>query len=107
MKQKITVEQLQELTEEQKKRLREWWKLQPGDIMFDIKMGCLETLVGGSNGKAIIEHIEGESKARFLPLLSIGQMIELLQNSYKKVRWPDTKDKNLCNSLWSAVKEVL
>ncbi len=31
MKQRIAVEQLNELTDEQKKRLREWWKPEDGD----------------------------------------------------------------------------
>jgi hypothetical protein len=130
MKQRISVEQLQELTEEQQRRLREWWKLQPGDIMFDVKMECLETLVGGSNGKAIIEHIKSESKLRFLPLTNIGQMIELLNEKKKQnekleinapigliSKWsvwyangefPKKYENNeLCDALWQAVKEVL
>jgi hypothetical protein len=130
MKQRITVEQLQELTEEQKQRLREWWKPEPGDIMLDIKMGCLETLVEGGNGKAIIEHIKSDSKARFLPLLSIGQMIELIESKddcinitklltdidHKELWGWETAlrhlrksscDIELCDALWQIVKEVL
>jgi hypothetical protein len=128
VKRRITAEQLQELTPEQQAKLRNMWKLQPGDITLDTKMGLIYTLVEGSNGKAIIEHIESESKDRHLPLLNIGQMIELLELSKPTLHidkhlpegiekrtmyevfqqgagthWGET----LCDALWEATKAIL
>jgi hypothetical protein len=41
MKRRITPEQLAELTEEQKDRLREWWKPEVGDFYYNRVIGLL------------------------------------------------------------------
>lgn len=70
MKQHITIEQLNELTIEQKERLREWWK--PADE---------DWYTNGETAYAVIEYPKIDDNC--LPLLSIGQCIELLQSKDK------------------------
>ena len=83
MKQHITIEQLNELNDKQKKELEDW----------------------------TFEHIIMTQK-KFIPLLSIGQMIEFLGIDYYHaiaeyggIDWVEP-DK-MCDELWEAVKEVL
>lgn len=133
MKQRITAEQLMELTEEQKQKLREWWKPEVGDYYthkHDIVKCDMQTLV-----MAIEKFFIRED---YLPLLSIGQMIELLQSKDRRNMIPEIRSKycdgeiycdvtlymkdrvigtynfiecrpcpELADALWSAVKEVL
>jgi len=146
MRQRISVEQLQELTEEQKEKLREWWKPKAGDTVFIInqKVGC--------DNKAIITDWDNKKqfgicyfncfddfglryydidlygKENLTPLLSIGQMIEFLDDhvdgfdlhkfdiygfaeDYKLNLWghiENTFDSyEPCDALWKAVKEIL
>jgi hypothetical protein len=70
VKQRITVEQLQELTSEQQERLREWWEPEVGDyIVHDTQgIGCL------------FGDVDIMDKTHMLPRLSIGQCIELLKD---------------------------
>ncbi len=91
MKQRISVDQLQELTPEQKERLREWWKPQEHDVFaarlsgmtkesdFDVyevmKDGEITAALDPYDGHASFD------KAECLPLLSIGQCIEFLRES--------------------------
>ena len=66
MKQHITPEQLNELSDKSKDKLRKWWKPEVGDINQD--------------GHAYVVSHKSElfKKTKDLPLLSIGQMIEFL-----------------------------
>jgi hypothetical protein len=119
MKQMITFEQLQELTEEQKQKLREQWKPESGDMFTDNMK--FEYVSYGINkyGEIIIdgEECDTYNKDDCLPLLSIGQMIELLVNTGIKHHdcgwisaWNvdiDFEGKELCDALWQAVKAVL
>jgi hypothetical protein len=110
MKQRITCEQLKELTEEQKQRLREWWKPQEHDIY--VVWGDYVTAVGKGCESDI-------NKENCTPLLSIGQMIEIVANHFKEVKMPVVQIGDevktdfygammpLCDALWQAVKEVL
>jgi len=121
MKQVITAEQLQELSEEQKERLREWWfkHIKVGDVFI-------------VDGKVLKD---GDVTIGPNPLLSVGQCIELLQekcpngiafhNDWGEI-WtvlaqdtqnddpPDSfisrviaEDHDLIDALWEAVKAVL
>ena len=74
MKQRISAEDLAELTPEQQERLREWWTPEVGDyIVHDTQgIGCL------------FGDVDIMDKTHMLPRLSIGQCIELL-----KSRWTD------------------
>ena len=140
MKQTITVKQLQELTEEQKERLREWWVVREGDRFF--AKGKWEDIAGESAPGCVESYdFDGESwdKKDCLPLLSVGQCIELLEEKYPNgisfhSDWGDcsevwivlvqdtqgddppdsfidritiTRDHELIDALWQAVKEVL
>lgn len=109
MKQHITVEQLKELTEEQKQRLKDWWKPGAGDfyVVWDDHV-ALTT-------KESKEYI---NKENCTPLLSIGQMIELLHKkdavnhhfiqAYHNMWRVNTHENiELCDALWEAVKALL
>lgn len=80
VKQRITIEQLDELTDEQKQNLREWWDPQPSDHFTN---GNAEVFYVGSlmrsPGKFITygDDIPHE-KEGLLPLISIGQMSHYL-----------------------------
>lgn len=113
MKQRITVEQLNELTEEQKEKLREWWEPADGDVFF-------------RNGRVqVCDEGYYHDKENCYPLLSTGQMIELLLShkeidfmydagfSYIKdtdieLAWNGMNNgAELCDALWEAVKATL
>lgn len=109
MKQRISVEQLQELTAEQRQRLREWWKSEVLDIVYDRQLGT----------KALVCT---EYAIDCLPLLNIGQMLALLQDKHKpdepfyyeyhEEEWYVNngriyRDMNLVDVLWTAVKDAL
>ncbi len=134
MKQHISPSQLQELTEEQQERLREWWKIEEGHwfaVGDSARLAVREAhdiRVYDISGTAINKHWA-------LPLLSIGQMIELLHEKGKlqeifpaggissggaisddwNVRIYEPFhlgaihfiDNELADALWEAVKEVL
>lgn len=78
MKQNISVKQLQELTDDQKERLRDWWKPQKGDWF----VACGDIEIAGSFICGTIDSYNQAGwcyeKKDCLPLLSIGQCIELL-----------------------------
>lgn len=109
MKQHITPEQLNELSKEGKKKLRTWWKPQVGDVYLS-----------EDNTIEVIFCCEDEIEEEVLPLLSIGQMIEYLDDSltndfvidfvglqlrYKNFWYPFKE--NLRDALWEATKEKL
>ena len=149
MKQNITFEQLAQLTEEQKEKLREWWEPGQGQVIY-VQYGDgsgRETSLG--EYWAVPDGITDDKNYRdsgcgccsdsldiadCLPLLSIGQMIELLAERLARIthipkspkypaRWHvivyvDVYDNkviplreitapNLADALWQAVKEVL
>ena len=112
MKQNITTEQLNELGEKGKKRLRKWWKPLQGDYyVFNCNLDSSKPKDYASD----IVHDCGAIDTRHendddsLPLLSIGEMIEFLGDSYNQhispLAWRG--DVELCDSLWEAVKEIL
>lgn len=70
MEQRISAEDLAELTPEQQERLREWWTPEVGDyIVHDTQgIGCL------------FGDVDIMDKTHMLPRLSIGQCIELLKD---------------------------
>jgi hypothetical protein len=127
VKQCITPEQLNELSDDQKERLREWWKPQKGDWF----VACGDIEIAGSFICGTIDSYNQAGwcyeKKDCLPLLSIGQCIELLGakllhiNHYHK-QWQvsflrEQKEEELfitelyaddpIDALWQAVKEVL
>ena len=106
MKRRITTEQLQELTQGQKAMLHEWWKPKTGD--------CYAT---NNHEFVYSEYRDNEFEMghmlerNALPLLSIGQMVEFLEdelednNHYCEIRW--CKHEELCDVLWQMTKESL
>ncbi len=135
MKQNITPEQLQELNEEQKDRLQNWWEPMRGDMVsrhVDHNQLCL----GEDDGWLFFECERLRHRSEYLPLLSIGQMIELLNQKRpvdinflpnekiwtvmlmtdyspkgeEGTYWgdgPDWESEELADALWGAVKEIL
>lgn len=100
MKQHITINDLNTLSEEGKKRLRAYWKPKEYDLYYSESY----------SGEPIVyeERIGLEYKGEQLPLLSIGQMIEfLIKDTIYVVYGPIELEENLADILWSAVKEVL
>lgn len=113
MKQRITVDQLNELTDQQKEKLREWWKPKKYDLYIDFtnRTVAKETYV------CMVHH---EKWPNEVPLLSIGQMIEILRQKHahqltvifwnmaycqEDEEWSSTDE--LCDCLWEVVKAVL
>src|SRR5690554_4691823 len=91
MKQHITIEQLNELSDKAKEKLREWWKPEEGDLVIflqDNNHFDKETFVVGTGtfltDKGWGVNYEDQAglmpKENVYPLLSIGQMIEFLPN---------------------------
>jgi len=129
IQQHITPEMLSELTDEQKERLREWWEPQVGDICeyfineYFVVIRVEDNWVWLTDDYQRHERI---SKNICLPLLSIGQCIELLrEKDYIAVIFPTDKDwrmtrkssspkfnfeysgTELIIALWQAAKSIL
>lgn len=85
MKQRITVEQLKQLTLEQQKKLRDWWKPHKWDVYINFEEGhtalftFANCLLNIENGKLISITGLSLSKSSTYPLFSIGQCIEFLR----------------------------
>jgi polyphosphate kinase len=143
MKQRITIEQLQELTEEQKNKLWDWWKPSTGDHVYPVDVDkddfyCIYISNKKQSCVVLRDDIKEYLKLthKRIPLLSIGQMIDLLCCKIKNTensrllmyqinlltwsiealhkddtRWGDAhilkSSDSLCDALWQAVKEVL
>lgn len=121
MKQNITVEQVNELSEKQKEYLRKWWKPKVYDLIRNCKgRQSIITLIEDDrieDDDCIYDHI-GENLLA-LPLLSIGQMIQYLSVSespsieFKNGQWevchdgPMFNSGELADSLWEGVKRRL
>jgi hypothetical protein len=121
VKQRITVEQYKELTDKQKSILLQWWKPYKFDIIYWHVLESEETYEDSVWRCA--------KKEELIPLLSIGQLIELLhdkgsfnsekpleakfntsftQNQTITIDWfGRTADTELCDSLWEAVRDIL
>ena len=135
MKQRITPEQLQELTDEQKQHLRNCWEPRTVDVTYIENMNFEDrTLTGYDTVFVSAKKLHSinyrpleYTKEDCLPLLNTGQMIEVLQNKIvyfnmtnmfagtgDKICWgifkPKTFDMRadeLCDALWHTVKRVL
>lgn len=129
MKQRITPEQLQELSDEQRQKLREWWEPEHGDWCVavhktrEIDPEAIFQFVG-STRKRVANYKEFN-----FPLLDIGLMIEFLESfdqclniskrtdffsnawgyeiELRHLRLTVYKTGELVDALWEAVKEVL
>lgn len=138
MKQHITVEQLSELTEEQKNKLRTLWKPELGDLLYTKGYGLTEVFAV-QNTDTFFEKNYGYGhfdpttieerpiREKCLPLLSIGKMIDILENrdeclnivkrtdlegwgyeiQLRRVLYYNFSTGELCDALWSAVKAII
>jgi len=126
MKQRITVEQLQELSEEQGGRLREWWRPVAGDYFTALFSGTpLNRVISNVSkryeGQIRDSHCNVWEIADCLPLLSIGQCIELgyflgihadltiplyQDKDYPLTWYPGRKEEpiEIIDALWGAIK---
>lgn len=77
MKQRITVDQLQQLTPEQQVKLKEWWMPKFGDL-FIFEGYCDENLFDAEDA-VNINFFNTKIKPYGLPLLSIGHCLGLLE----------------------------
>ena len=122
MKQHITIEQLNELSDKGKDRLREWWKPEMGDLVHDGDTRSVEPIM-------CCEDEVDKCIDLPLPILSIGQMIEFLfdkdfgpiitsnDTAFYWIVEPEKKldcwkkysyeDSELCDALWEATKDIL
>jgi len=110
MKQHITPDQLNELSEEAKKRLREWCNEKHWADLDQQKYWLSTYDLGPDIERLFVNHGP-------LPLLSIGQMIEFLgvppilcwiEREGWNIGFTVVENKSdLCDALWEAVKEVL
>jgi hypothetical protein len=117
MKQRITVEQLQELSERQQQKLREWWKPECGDWVCDNawEEGLLHIdfdtdwiVYNNYTDNLGFDWDEKVIKDELSPLVNIGQMIELLGREQAcRTMMREWHSNELADCLWSAVKEVL
>jgi hypothetical protein len=143
MKLHIDVEQLNELSDKAKEKLREWWKPEEGDLVIflqDNNHFDKETFVVGTGtfltDKGWGVNYEDQAglmpKENVYPLLSIGQMIELIDEndvgewgihnqagdgwtiSSNNLYAPQyyipqhgTDSDSVCDCLWEAVKYIL
>ena len=126
MKRRIDASQLKELTDEQQTKLRELWKPQCGDLIlfYDpaLRRYSNESIVYAYdpyNGRVRDVKERVLEKRECLPLLSVSQMIELLQEKYPvmgierrlgiEYGWniEHYRAFELADVLWIMVKEVL
>lgn len=127
MKQHITPEQLNELSEKGKERLKEWWIKDERSDMFEATIVVAHpeynTPISLSD---MADRVGWYTDKGCYPLLSSGQMIEFLDEHSKsghdywidkindwnydaEIYWIENAPKRLelCDALWEAVKEVL
>ncbi len=139
MKQYIDASQLAELTDEQKAKLKDWWQPKAGDVChyyggweFDVVVQSIhkDPMVPTDPPRPLSgefahldNHLESvrSVKRNALPLLSVGQMVELLKphlgyivpgdGKLWIVNLRDSRDalvsKELVDVLWDALKAVL
>lgn len=114
MKQSITAKQLNELSDGSKEKLREWWKPKEGDLYLSV-----QTALSWNQKKlpkpfkSVFKNgspYEDEISIAY-PLLSIGQMIEFINDNDQNWRLDSCLTGSIiiyaCDDLWEVVKEVL
>ncbi len=132
MKQYITIDQLNELDEQQMIKIRDWYVVQDGDpIAYKMnsrqKYWYKDIVYNDPEYGYLWEPGSKLTRKWECPLLTIGQMIEFLKDNKKEVtiydpvfdydnnRWlvrtsgddENNRNKNLCDALWESCKEVL
>ena len=121
MKQRITLEQLNELSKEDKIKLRHWWKPDDGDwfVINNENSKWTSLFYEEKTDRVVYSNEYYEPKQNCLPLLSIGQMIDFIEEKnellvrtdsydvldYKTLHWK--VNVGLCNTLWEMVKKLI
>lgn len=124
MKQNISVEDIQQLTDNQKEKLRELWEPDIGSIFYDGHY--TQAIQRVDDNILIVEDKEKYTQNYVVPLLNIGQMIEILEKhdpcinitrrvqlvDFNKWVWEFTirerycrEEPELCDVLWQAIKD--
>lgn len=125
MKQRITIEQLEELNDQQKKQLRDWWmgsspRLSDLYVVL-VKYDDVTRYEGPYVNSGHRDFLEDFHTGEALPLLSIGQIIDLLNDGNKRVsicthdgQWEVVAhskyaaiEPELCDALWDVAKRLL
>lgn len=127
MKQRITVQQLNKLTDAQKEQLRDWWKPCEGDQAY---CDNYDTITVHENGDEYEKNRMIWINCGYsllannpLPLMSIGQMIQFIQEKRPQLKGISKNrfDKwfvnletgqlgykdELCDALWETVTQIL
>ncbi|HYD92480.1 MAG TPA: hypothetical protein VEA37_13465 [Flavobacterium sp.] len=131
MKQRITVEQVTQLTDKQEEKLKQWWRPMFGDhfVVIDGRTICYVVNYYSGDIVTLGKRESFIEKSKCLPLLSIGQMVELLKdkeafksslgyapsavvefpNGWLAIDWyhANKKGLELCDILWEAIKNEL
>lgn len=117
MNQRITLEQIQELNEEQKVRLREWWmgsNPRLSDVyVLKFKYDDITRYEGPYLNSGHRDFLADFNTGEALPLLTIGQMIDVIDQGKDDQMWHVMADiescrvNDLCDRLWETVKLVL
>ena len=117
MKQRITTSQLMELTPSQQEKLRAWWSPQGGDL------ACIGRSWGQEIGRFMgfgdktlhFHNISSVPRENCLPLLNIGQMLELIDTHGGYIRYQyivgtsrnSCLPSEFCDQLWNDIKSIL
>ncbi len=138
MKQRISVDDLWKLAPEQREKLWEWWVPKEEGIIYVMGNGDIRTIDEiDIKGRLVArgwdyDPPQAHKKDECLPLLNIGQLIELLKtltyirsieptcrvarhnwkvivcdNSAETIEIIEYYGGELCDALWEAVKETL
>jgi len=114
MKQIIDVSQLQELSPEQQEKLRAWWQPQAGGLFASMDSSVSFKSVVDVDGEGYIQDVrDWHPKSECLPILSIGQCIELIIELDGKVNFSEFDGfimrltENVCDELFNNVKSIL
>jgi len=116
MKQRIEASQLQELTPEQQEKLRAWWKPRQGDLFTSLDSSVrVKYVIDVDKEGYIYGGRDWHPKSECLPLLNIGQMLQLIDESgfYARYQYMVGHSRNsclpsdFCDQLWNDVREIL
>lgn len=98
MKQRISAEDLKQLTPSQQEKLRTWWKPKDGDWFYGTYHGHREVgewilspycVDSGYYGASLDPEEEAWPNEDTLPLLSIGQCLQILEETIQKHLYDD------------------
>lgn len=106
MKQRISISQLNQLSDNQKRKLRNYWKPKFYKYVGSVVDFEDEITIDTEGTLYTISFLKDEFMGITLPLLNIGQMIELLDDYNAPLIRVKTVNE-LCDFLWKEIKEIL